>query len=126
MGALRSVNRVGGMTQEIAISQANQVVGYYLNRYPKRQLEAHKATQKVAERLFEGYSVDDLKRAIDGNAASAWHNENGYTSLELIVRDAAHVDRFEHIGAQPLRSVTRRGKELQAILSTPLSVFDSL
>lgn len=54
--------------------------------------------QKVAQRLADGYSADDLKRAIDGYHADPWHcGENDratkFLSLELIARDSAHVER---------------------------------
>jgi hypothetical protein len=45
------------------------------------------------------YSVEDLKRAIDGCKASAWHqgkNRDGkvFDDIALICRDAEHVERF--------------------------------
>src|SRR5262245_32730207 len=50
--------------------------------------------RKVRARLREGYSVEDLARAIDGCARSTWHTSRGFTDLTLICRDATHVDRF--------------------------------
>ncbi len=57
----------------------------------------------IRSRLKDGYTVEDLKLAIDGCAASAWHmgsneRETRYDSITLILRDADHVDRFIHIG----------------------------
>jgi hypothetical protein len=50
---------------------------------------------KVEARLrVDGYSAADLKKAIDG-CFDTPHNRNGhYTDLELICRDAQHVDRY--------------------------------
>jgi hypothetical protein len=53
----------------------------------------------IRARLRDGYSVSDLCRAIDGVMVSRWHtgeNPDGivYDSLQLILRDAEHVDKF--------------------------------
>jgi len=50
-------------------------------------------------RLKEGYSVADLKRAIDGCAASEWHRgkndrNRAFDGLDLILRNGSHVDKF--------------------------------
>jgi len=49
---------------------------------------------KIRARIAEGYTVDDLKRAIDGMWASEWHQEHKQWDIELVCRDAKHVDRF--------------------------------
>ncbi len=54
---------------------------------------------KIVARLKEGFSVDELKRAIDGCAASSYHmgdNDNGktYDSISLIFRNAEKVESF--------------------------------
>lgn len=46
-----------------------------------------------------GYSIDDCKLAIDGCKATPWNmgdnpNNTIYDSLDLILRDAEHIDRF--------------------------------
>lgn len=53
----------------------------------------------VEARLREGRSVEDLKKAIDGCAKNSWHmgqNDRGraYNDLELICRDAGHLEGF--------------------------------
>jgi len=55
--------------------------------------------RKILKRLSEGYSVQDLKDAIDGCRASAFHmgeNERGtiYNDLELICRNGQKVESF--------------------------------
>lgn len=50
--------------------------------------------RRVRARLNEGYTVDRLKAAIDGCAASQWHREAGETDLELICRSASKTDKF--------------------------------
>lgn len=61
---------------------------------------------KVAARLKEGYSVDELRAAIAGCALSEFHVQGHHTDLTLICRDAAHVDRFMELAG------TRRGGQL--------------
>ena len=61
--------------------------------------------RKIVARLREGYSVDDLKLAIDGCHKSPFHcgeNERNrvYQSLELIVRDASKVNQFVELACR--------------------------
>lgn len=59
---------------------------------------------KIRARLAEGYSQEDLCRAIDGMWASEWHVENRRWDLELVVRDAKHVDQFLAKAPAPVSS----------------------
>ena len=56
-----------------------------------------KATQgrlsKIRARLEEGYSVAELKRAVDGCLGHAFNVENGHVDIELICRDQKHVEQ---------------------------------
>lgn len=59
----------------------------------------------IKARLKDGRTVEELKLAVDGCAASPWHmGENDrrtkYIDAELIFRDAAHVERFMALGEQ--------------------------
>lgn len=56
-------------------------------------------SKAIAARLKQGYSVDQLKRAIDGCKASAFHqgrndNRQVYNDIELICRDTKRVESF--------------------------------
>ncbi len=58
-----------------------------------------KRKARVLDRLKDGYTVDDLKQAVDGCALTPHNmgqNDRGekYNDLELICRDVEHVDRF--------------------------------
>lgn len=63
-----------------------------------------KRRKAVEARLADGYTVDDLRRAIEGCSQTP-HNmgqndrSERYDDLELICRDAAHVDRFRATAA---------------------------
>ena len=72
-----------------------------------------KRAQVIRDRLRDGYEPEDLMLAIDGNMASAWHqgeNDRGqaYNDIGLILRDAAHVDRFLAMGEQAHRMIAQR------------------
>lgn len=73
--------------------------------HPKAILDA-KLQRLITSRLEDGFSAEDLKRAIDGCKASAWHmGENDrhkkFDRLGLIFRDADHVEQFiSELGSQ--------------------------
>lgn len=66
--------------------------------HPKAKLD-DKRRRKIRDRLKDGYTVDDLKMAIDGCKVSPHHqgkNDTGtvYDDIELICRDSPKVDQF--------------------------------
>jgi uncharacterized protein YdaU (DUF1376 family) len=73
--------------------------------HPKAILDA-KLQRLIASRLEDGFSPEDLKSAIDGCRASAWHmgdndRHKKFDSLSLIFRDAEHVEKFmSELGSQ--------------------------
>lgn len=65
-----------------------------------------KRKSAVQARLRDGYSVDDLKRAVDGCAKTPHNmgqNDRGerFDDLELICRDSGRVDRFMYNATSP-------------------------
>ncbi len=83
----------------VAVSnQVGQIVSHYQTFHPKAKAD-EKLRSKIAGRLRDGFTVEDLKTAIDGCHRSPFHcGENDdhrkYQSLELIVRDADKVSQF--------------------------------
>jgi hypothetical protein len=79
--------------------KVDEVLAHYRTLHPRARPGATDR-KLVQDRLTaEGWSVDDLKQAIDGNHKSDFHcgsNDNGreYHSLGLIMRDARHVQDF--------------------------------
>lgn len=76
-----------------------------VHNHPRAKLDA-KRRKRIREALKLGYTVDDLKMAIEGCARSPYHmgdNDNGmrYDSLDLIFRSAEHIDRFIAIYHNP-------------------------
>lgn len=58
-----------------------------------------KRRSKIRQRLCDGYKKQDLIDAIEGCAMSAFHmgkndRDATYNDIELICRDAKHVDQF--------------------------------
>jgi uncharacterized protein YdaU (DUF1376 family) len=53
-----------------------------------------KRKTKIAARLKDGYTVDQIKQAINGCAASEYHVQHHHTDIELICRDAVKIDKF--------------------------------
>jgi hypothetical protein len=66
--------------------------------HPRAKLDG-KRRRAIVARLSAGYSVDDIKQAVNGCKASPHHqgkNKQGtvYDDIELICRDAPHLERF--------------------------------
>lgn len=64
-----------------------------------------KRAKTIREALKLGYTLDQLRQAIEGCKASAWHmgankNSTVYDSIDLILRDAAHIDQFIALAAK--------------------------
>lgn len=80
--------------------QARRVFGFWREhmKHPKAALD-DKREKAIKARLRDGYSVDDLMLAVKGCRLTP-HNmgkndrNQVYDDVELICRDAAHVDRF--------------------------------
>lgn len=53
-----------------------------------------KRRSKIKARLAEGYSAEQLKRAIDGCCSNPHNVEGGYLDIELICRDQQHVEQY--------------------------------
>lgn len=74
------------------------------NQGRKRVLN-DKRKRLIKGRIKEGYTVEQLKKAVDGCLCSPWHrgqNPNGvvYDDITLICRDATKVDQFVDMSAR--------------------------
>lgn len=82
--------------------QVQQVNAAYLRHHPRSAkvlTQTSKEFKLIAERLREGYSVEDLCAAVDGCHISPFHcgqNDAGkkYQDLALIMRDSSKVANF--------------------------------
>lgn len=92
----------------IVDGEVEQVFAHYRTFHPRTFRNPSRVSKEwklIERRLGEGFSVDDLRMAIDGCHASPWHNgENDtgrkYQSLELIVRDGSKVQQFMEAAGQ--------------------------
>ena len=80
--------------------------------HPRARMDLARA-KIIRARLQDGYTLEDLCLAIDGNAASAWHQgENDrhtrYDQLSLILRDGEHVERFMEAGERAHKMLAQR------------------
>lgn len=78
---------------------------YHPRSFPKPK-RTGKEWGLIRKRFADGYTVSDLVEAIDGNHRSPYHcgeNPSGtrYHALELIVRDAKHVEMFREVPERP-------------------------
>ena len=88
------------------------VCEHYKTHHPTAR-PGDKERKLIRDRLKEGYTVDDLKRAIDGchrTPHNLGDNERGtkYLSLSLIMRSSSHVIRFLENADNPV-PVVRKG-----------------
>lgn len=91
-----------------------------------------KRRRLIGARLKDGYSVEDLQLAVMGCRASDWHNGDNdrhqrYVGIELICRDAEHVDRFIEIAERAAsreiaRAAQRKDDRPPAPLAKPEEV----
>lgn len=109
-------------------SAARNVFEHWVARMQKRGTVkfAGKRRALVLARLRDGYSEDELKRAIDGCAATDWNmgrdpktSGRVYNDLTLICRDAERVERFRDAAptaptAPPSQTVDEFGHPIQS------------
>ena len=101
-------------TDDAASGEARAVFDHWcavMQKGGKTSFDA-KRRSKVQARLKDGYTAEQLKRAIDGCALTPHNmgaNDRGekYNDLELICRDAAHVDRFIANADNPPKPTTK-------------------
>jgi hypothetical protein len=66
--------------------------------HPRAKLDSTRRS-KIAARLKDGYTVAELKAAVDGCAQSVWHmgenpSNKKFDDISLICRDASKVESF--------------------------------
>jgi hypothetical protein len=74
-----------------------QVIEHYQAKHPQRGRHlkpGHADWKRIEARIKEGFTVEQLKQAIDGNLRDAWHSENKKHSVEFVFRNATKVEDF--------------------------------
>lgn len=78
-------------------------------KHPNAKLTSERRRLVEARLKKDGYTVDQIKQAIDGCSRSVFHqggNQHGtiYDDLSLICRDGTHLERFIAITEGPVRT----------------------
>lgn len=100
----RSSKKVSEPKQGKFASDISEVFDYWSKVMPvtKRTKLDPSRKRKIRARLREGYTVGDLKNAIDGCKSSDWHMENKHFNIGLIFRNSEKTDMFiARKGASP-------------------------
>lgn len=90
-------------TKNPSFSSVQEVFDYWVGVMEKHRAKLNgKRRAKIEQRLREGYTVEDLKAAIDGCASSSWHmgdnpDRKVWNDLELICRDGSKVESFAEL-----------------------------
>jgi len=88
------------VSESISLASTQELFNYWqaAMNHPRAIFDA-KRKRKVVQALKLGYSLADLKKAIDGCSKTPYNmgqNDNGqvYDDISLIFRDADHIERF--------------------------------
>lgn len=99
-------NPAGGPPKPTASADVAKAFDHwrFVLRHPNAKLD-NKRRAKI-EQAIKSHGIDDVIRAIDGCASSAWHmgaNEDRkrFDDIELILRDAKHIEQFLAIISPP-------------------------
>jgi hypothetical protein len=97
----------GGHPDSYSPAKALEIFQYWreVMQHPRAKLD-NKRRYKIIQALNLGYQVQDLKQAIDGCKKTPFNmgqNDRGqrYDDIELILRDATHIDRFINNATNP-------------------------
>jgi hypothetical protein len=72
------------------------VLEYYLTIHPLRKRDERSAKRYIGVAL-KTFSVEDLKKAVDGNATDPWHREKRKHELSYVFRNIEKISAFiEH------------------------------
>ena len=100
-------------------SEIQDIVDHYRSKHPRRgrQLKpGHADWKRIASRIKEGFSVADLKRAIDGNMMDQWHQQHaaGHT-IEYIFRNTTKVEQFIELADRVRPEPTADGRQARLV-----------
>ena len=79
-------------------SNVMEVFGHWRDTLKKRNVSLDRARRAVIEQRFaDGFTVQDLKKAIDGRVRSTFHQKSGnyqFDRLEWILQSRSRVANF--------------------------------
>ncbi len=98
--SVKAPEALGGKYTPVA-----EVVSYYRTAHPTRGKNIKPGSsdwKRIRAKVKEGYSVEDLKKAIDGNKMCSWHqNVPAGHSIEFIFRNATKIEAFIERASDP-------------------------
>lgn len=100
-----------------------QVTACRVNATPK-----HPAIRLLVERMAEGYTISDVKAAIDGANRDPWMAKNPqFLNLQTILRDGGQIERFRDLAhsTRPPPATNPRGRPIQPTYPTDGDDIDS-
>lgn len=131
VASLRSATTSVSVSVSVSDSVSN-VFNYWKEKLNHPRAVLTDDRKKKIRRALEHYSAEDLRKAIDGCAVTPHNmgqNDSGekYDDIELIVRDAKHVERFMRNADNPPvgRTIQQRPSELQRAAGAIRSAHDA-
>jgi hypothetical protein len=100
----RRVQDVAELTLDVPASDGDSI-GAIFDAW--REATGHRrsvlsaARRKLIAARLKDYPADVLVAAVRGVVLDEWHVERGYDSIELVLRDCAHVERFARLHEKP-------------------------
>jgi hypothetical protein len=91
----------------VEASEVRDVFDHWSELYSPRSKFDPKRKRRIAARLSEGFTAEELKRAITNASGDEWLNGShpdspGYLNkLDTLLRDAAQVERLRDLGLPP-------------------------
>jgi len=77
----------------------------------------------IAARMREGYSVDDLRRAIDGIHVDPWADRANHLALKYVVKDSDSVDKFREFADKHETGTLQRHANPGGVIDTTARVI---
>lgn len=95
----KPITNKDNINKNILSAQAQEIFEYWKNVFGKNASTqfSDKRKAKVTARLKDGYSIDEIKKAIYNVSQNEFNVVNEYTDLELICRDIEHLERYRDL-----------------------------
>lgn len=101
------------------------VIAHFLTVHPSRRRGA-KDQRTAARALGYGYTVTELREAIDGNARDPWHVEKGKHELSYVLRNVELIDGFRaRAEIRPMDDYARDVERFKGLPGWPDTMTDA-
>lgn len=71
-----------------------EIFNYWRDKLSTKRSKLDSARKTKIKNALKSFSVNECKRAIDGNKSSKYHQEHGYKSINLIFRNNDKIEYF--------------------------------